>query len=254
MTEEASPEEASPSAATPDPKPDTTLTLPDNPGLVTTFETLLKQPVALLNTLVHTSGSSKIVRNLIVTAAACLAVFGLILGTYSMGTQLWAAPVKITLGMFAAGLICLPSLYIFSCLSGLDVKIPSVAGVMFATLCLMALLLLGFTPVVWIFSQSTDSIVFMGTLTLLFWTVAAYFGLGLISRTAESLGITQRSHLTVWMAIFVLVALQMSTFLRPIIGSSERFLTNEKKFFLTHWSEQLQSAASVTALNRESEE
>ena len=125
--------------------------MPDNPGLVITFETLLKKPVMLVDALLRGDDSGKIVRNLIITAVACLAVFGLVVGTYSMGTQLWAAPLKITLGMLVAGLICLPSLYIFSCLNGLDVKISTAAGVLFATICLTSLLLLGFTPVVWIF-------------------------------------------------------------------------------------------------------
>ena len=214
--------------------------MPDNPGLVITFETLLKKPVMLVDALLRGDDSGKIVRNLIITAVACLAVFGLVVGTYSMGTQLWAAPLKITLGMLVAGLICLPSLYIFSCLNGLDVKISTAAGVLFATICLTSLLLLGFTPVVWIFSQSTNSITFMGALALVFWAVATFFGFGVITQTANYLGLDRRSHLLVWMGIFILVALQMTTSLRPIVGESEQFLSTEKKFFLDHWSEQLQ--------------
>ena len=220
--------------------------LPDNLGVTSTFETLLKRPGDLLHALLEGDRSGQILRNLAVTTLACLAVFGFVIGTHSAGAQLWAAPLKISLGMLFAGLICLPSLYIFSCLSGLDVKFKSVSGVLFAALCMIALLLLGFTPVVWIFSQSTNSLVFMGVLALLFWTIAAWFGLGLISKTAETLGVKNRSHITVWMGIFILVALQMSTSLRPIIGTSDELLTNEKKFFLTHWSEQFQNEARTT--------
>ena len=217
--------------------------LPDDPGMVLTFETLLKKPVMLVDAMIKGKGSGGIVRNLVITAVACLLVFGLVIGTYSMGAQLWAAPLKITLGMLVAGLICLPSLYIFSCLNGLDIKISAAAGVLFAMICLMSLLLLGFTPVVWIFSQSTNSIAFMGALGLVFWAIAAFFGLGVLSKTADYLGMEKRSHLIVWMGIFILVALQMSTSLRPIVGESDRFLTSEKKFFLTHWSEQIQAEA-----------
>jgi hypothetical protein len=39
----------------------------------------------------------------------------------------------------------------------------------------------------------------------------------------------------VWSIIFVLVALQMTTALRPILGTSETLLPTEKKFFLRHW-------------------
>jgi len=227
---------------------DPVTTMPASPGLVTTFETLLKAPLTLVAAVLKGEDSGKIMRNLIVTAIACLTVFGAIVGTYSMGTQLWAAPLKITLGMLAAGLICLPSLYIFACLNGLDIKFSSAAGVLFATICMTALLLLGFTPVVWIFSQSTESLAFMGALALVFWLISAYFGFGVIFKTAEHLGLERRSHLTVWTGIFVLVVLQMTTSLRPIVGESDQFLSGEKKFFLSHWSEQLQEEARTRSM------
>lgn len=111
---------------------------------------------------------------------------------------------------------------------------------MFACIGMISLLLLGFTPVIWIFAQSINSIAFMGALALFFWMIDAYFGLGILSKTARFPGIEHRSHLTIWMGIFVLVVLQMSTSLRPIVGKFDQFLTNEKKFFLTHWFEQLE--------------
>jgi hypothetical protein len=43
--------------------------------------------------------------------------------------------------------------------------------------------------------------------------------------------------LKVWVIVFLLVALQMSTALRPIVGTSETFLPAEKKFFVSHWFE-----------------
>jgi hypothetical protein len=224
--------------------------IPDSPGLVLTFETLLKKPVMLVDTMLKGKGSTRIATNLVITAVACLLVFGVVIGSYSMGTQLWAAPLKITLGMLAAGLICLPSLYIFSCLNGLDLKFSAAAGVLFATICMTALLLLGFTPVIWIFSQSTDSIAFMGALAIGFWAVSIHFGLGVISKTADYFGMERRSHLAVWMTIFILVSLQMTTSLRPIVGKSDQFLTTEKKFFLNHWAEQVREEAKGRGIQR----
>jgi hypothetical protein len=37
------------------------------------------------------------------------------------------------------------------------------------------------------------------------------------------------------MIIFVVVCLQMTTALRPILGTSDTFLPTEKRFFLAHW-------------------
>jgi hypothetical protein len=47
----------------------------------------------------------------------------------------------------------------------------------------------------------------------------------------------------VWVAVFVLVCLQMTTALRPIIGTSDHWLPKEKKFFIAHWIENLSSGA-----------
>jgi heme/copper-type cytochrome/quinol oxidase subunit 1 len=46
-----------------------------------------------------------------------------------------------------------------------------------------------------------------------------------------------RMPLTIWSIVFLLVTLQMTTTLRPILGRSEVFLSQEKKFFLQHWGE-----------------
>ena len=113
------------------------------------------------------------------------------------------------------------------------------AGVLFGAVCLSALLLIGFAPVAWIFSQSTDSAAFMGTLHLLFWMIGLLFGLRLIDGIVRLLGGKDGGLLRTWTVIFVVVCLQMTTTLRPIVGRSERFFRAEKQFFLAHWFESL---------------
>ena len=41
------------------------------------------------------------------------------------GNQLWIAPAKLALGTILSVLICLPSLYIFACLGGIDARLVS---------------------------------------------------------------------------------------------------------------------------------
>lgn len=208
------------------------------PSLVTTFDTLLKKPGSILHH-VHHAEPGRVIAYLLLTTLVCLAAFGLMTGWFSGGEQLWAAPVKIVLGTFAAALICLPSLYIFACLSGYDVTAKSVVGVLTAVLCLSGLLLLGFTPVVWVFSQSIRSLVFMGFILLGFWIVAMSFGVSLLFRSARYLGAKRSGNLAIWVLVFFTVSLQMSTSLRPIVGQSGRFFPDEKKFFLEHWFDSL---------------
>jgi hypothetical protein len=118
-----------------------------------------------------------------------------------------------------------------------------VLGLVAGLLALMAVLLVGFGPVAWVFSQSTRSIGVMGALHLGFWLVSAVFGLRFLHAGFGHLGAKTNSGFQVWVAIFLLVALQMTTALRPLVGTSDRFLpsANEKKFFIAHWLDCLNS-------------
>src|SRR5437764_11997266 len=102
---------------------------------------------------------------------------------------------------------------------------------------LMTILLIGFAPVAWLFSQSTESVTWMGALNLLFWFIATFFGLRFLETGFSHSKARSNAGLNVWIIIFVLVAIQMTTALRPIIGKASTFFPTEKRFFVTYWSE-----------------
>jgi len=205
---------------------------------VTLLETLLKHPGRILYELQRDERPA-LAFWLLTFALLGMAIYGVVVGTFSGGMQMLIAPAKLVLGTFLSILICLPSLYIFTCLGGADARLRTVSGVLFGSVCLSSLLLIGFAPVAWIFSQSTDSVAFMGTLHLFFWMIGLLFGLRLIDGIIRLLGGTDGGHLKTWTAIFVVVCLQMTTTLRPIVGRSDRFFPAEKQFFLAHWFDSL---------------
>lgn len=201
---------------------------------------LLRKPLSLVHSLETSEDGAKLPFRLLLIAVASLAVFGLVVGSFSAGSQLWAAPVKIIGGLLFSAIICLPSLYIFTCLGGLDAKFRTVAGLLCCLVALTSLLLVGFAPVVWLFSVSSNSIGFMGFLLVALWILCAGFGLMLVFRAGRALGMKGSGHLVIWCFVFLLVTLQMPTTLRPIIGKSDQFLNlEEKRFFLHYWSEQV---------------
>lgn len=79
----------------------------------------------------------------------------------------------------------------------------------------------------------------MGFLALASWLVALGFSFRFIRTALQQTGATQTTPLLIWFSIFLLVTLQLSTSLRPILGRSEKLLTTEKKFFLQHWVEMI---------------
>src|SRR5258708_23582868 len=188
--------------------------------------------------------------SMVFVAIICSLLYGVVVGTFSKGDQLWAAPAKICCGMLISALICLPSLYIFTCLSGSQARLSEICGLVCGLLMLMTLLLIGFAPVAWLFSESTNSLIWMGTLHLCFWFISTFFGLRFLDAGFSHSHARSSAGLNLWIIIFLLVVVQMTTALRPIVGTAKTFLPVEKKFFLTHWSEcfnaPMNSAAAPT--------
>jgi hypothetical protein len=209
--------------------------LPDQPDIRTLVEALLRRPHALVVHLGRSDQGAALTFGAL--ALGSFLLFGLVLGCFAKHEQLYAAPLKIATGLLISGAICFPSLYIFTTLAGGRVSLGQLAASLAGSLALAGLLLLGFAPAIWIFAESTDSFGFMGVLAVGSWLVAFTFALRFLRTMAMMSGGTQAGPLRIWSFVFLLVTLQMTTSLRPILGRSDDFLTSEKKFFLQHWSE-----------------
>jgi predicted PurR-regulated permease PerM len=92
---------------------------------------------------------------------------------------------------------------------------------------LMTLLLVGFAPVAWLFSQSTNALAWMGFLHLTFWFISTIFGMRFLSAGFSHAKARSSSGLMTWAVIFILVAVQMTTALRPLVGQAETLLPTE---------------------------
>jgi hypothetical protein len=203
-------------------------------GLVAAFEAILREPRRVMFQLSQ-PGAGSVIAALLLSAIGCALVYGVVVGTFSGGVQFWAAPVKIAVGLLLSAMICLPSLYIFACLSGSRARLVDVCGLVAGLLALTTMLLVGFAPVAWVFSQSTESEAAMGAMHFGFWFVASYFGMRFMNTGFVQLDARGRGGLKTWLVVFMLVALQVTTALRPIVGTAPTLLSSEKKFFLGHW-------------------
>ena len=210
------------------------------PNAVAAVEAILRQPRRVMYQL-RQPGSGGLIAGMLFVAVLCSVVYGVVVGTFSGGVQLWAAPVKIAGGLLISALICLPSLYIFACLSGSQARLAEIFGLVAGLLALMTILLIGFAPVAWLFSQSTESLAWMGALHLIFWGIATVFGLRFLNAGFSHTQARSNAGFNTWVVIFVLVVLQMTTALRPIVGTADTLLPEEKKFFVSHWGDCMKS-------------
>lgn len=207
-------------------------------GVISAIEAMLRNPRRILYHLTQ-SGSGAVTLALVLIAIVCSLVYGLVIGTFSGDEQLWAAPLKVCAGLLIAALICLPSLYIFACLSGSQARLLEIVGMVAGLLALSTVLLIGFAPVAWVFSQSTESVGWMGALHIIFALIAIAFGIRFLKSGFLHSSAKTTTGINVWTILFLLVILQMSTALRPIVGKADTFLPKDKKFFLAHWAESM---------------
>ena len=217
------------------------------PNVIAAVEAILRQPRRLMFQL-RQPGSGRLIGAMLFVSVVCSLIYGVVVGTFSNDDQLWAAPVKIAGGLLVSAFICLPSLYIFACLSGSQARLIEVLGLVSGLLTLTTLLLIGFAPVAWLFSESTNSVAWMGTLHLLFWGIATIFGLRFLETGFSHTQARSHAGINTWAVIFILVVLQMTTALRPIVGKADTFLPppTEKKFFLSHWGGCLRGQKSAS--------
>lgn len=215
------------------------------PNALVAVEAILRQPRRVMFQL-RQPGSGRLVGLMLLVAVLCSLLYGLGVGSFSMGTQLWVAPVKVAGGLLVSALICLPSLYIFTCLSGSQARLSEICGLVAGLLMLMTILLVGFAPVAWLFSQSTESVIWMGALHLVFWGIATIFGLRFLRAGFSHSKARSTAGLNTWVVIFLLVAVQMTTALRPIVGKAETLLPTEKKLFVSYWAECLKASSETT--------
>jgi hypothetical protein len=227
--------------------------LGDNPddrqsinGLAGAIESILRQPRRVMYQL-RQPGAGRLIATMLLISVVCSLIYGVIVGSFSGHEQWWAAPVKISVGLLISTVICLPSLYIFACLSGSQARLVEIVGMVSGLLMLMTILLIGFAPVAWLFSQSTNHVAWMGFLHLLFWLISTIFGMRFLSMAFAHSNARSNAGLGTWIVIFLLVALQMSTALRPIVGRAQTPLPTTKKFFLAHWMECMDDKTSAEA-------
>jgi hypothetical protein len=203
-------------------------------SIASVLEHLLRSPGRLAFEIAQGRVISVVARLKLILAFAMLA-YGFVIGSFSGGQQLWVVPLKALGGLWFATLICLPSLYIFACLAGARQPLRTIAGIFLQALAMNGVLLVGFAPVAWLFSQSTHAAAFIGFLHIAFWLMATTFGMTLLISAIETLNQRRFGVLRVWSVIFILVVMQVATMLRPLVGPYAGLSFQEKRFFVAHW-------------------
>jgi hypothetical protein len=179
-------------------------------------------------------------------AILCYAAYGVAAGFFQGGAQIGVALIKAPLILLGSLALCIPSLYVFTALSGTQLDARGFAKALAGFAGIAGLILIALMPVIWLFSVSTISLEFVVWLHIFAWLIALAFGrrflVGAFGAAGRAAGL--------WLVLMLLVSLQMTTYLRPVLwrDAGQPLFAREKMSFFSHLGEVVDWKPKTAAL------
>lgn len=145
-------------------------------------------------------------------------------------------------------LLCLPTLYVFASLGGCRVGFGRLALIGFVAMSAIGCILAALAPVLWLFAVSTESMALFILLIFALILIAVILGARTLSGIVKARAVNRGSGLSAWFAIFLFVALQMITVIRPMLTTDAKSKLEQsqgKCFFLKHFSDSMGEATGA---------
>jgi hypothetical protein len=196
------------------------------------FERLLRPPEE--GAAMEASGGAVV--RLLLGAVLCFAAYGATAGLFQGGAQVGWSAIKTPLIVLGTALLCLPSLYVFATLAGARLSPARFAFVVAAFLALLGLLALGLIPINWLFSVSSRSLLFVVWLHVGAWILAVRLARRFLRSVFADEG--PRRAVGAWLILFVVVSLQVTTCLRPVLwrGANAPAFEGQRLSFMEHFA------------------
>jgi len=206
-----------------------------------TLAALLKNPGAVVQSIENRDSLWQRSAFLILWGLAFHSLYGFAMALFGGWEASWMTLMKAPLIALSAIILCLPSLYVFSSISGNPITIPQCFTITGATLAMTGLILLGMVPVTWLFSISTESVPFIVVLNTGIWLIAVIFAWRFL-KLVIPVKTGKRWGLQWWLIVYIIVAFQMATTMRPLLFKpSDGWWISEKKFFLANFFDSFKS-------------
>ena len=202
-----------------------------------TLSELLKEPDRFAFGVCKGDGIALSVRT-VLAGIAGYALFGLAAGFFAGPVvALLDAAKGAGIALFSF-VLCLPGLYVFTCISGTSLAMPQIVAAGGACLAMTGFMLAALAPVLWLFAVSSGSVAFVTVLTFALAFLSAFFALRPTRALASVGAVRSLVGLRVWFVVLVFVSLQMVTLLRPMLAAKKPDAKPVGKcFFLSHFAD-----------------
>ena len=163
----------------------------------------------------------------LVTVAGC-ALFGFAVGSFvDLSVAALDAAKMVGIAVFSF-VLCYPTLYVFANISG------SRLGLVFTAT--LGSLLAALSPILWLFSVSTENVAFIVVLSCVLAALSFAFVVRPVAAAAQKGIVAKTAGLHLWLVVFAIVALQAVTLVRPMLAPIGTPRDPEGKcFFLMHF-------------------
>lgn len=210
-------------------EPDEVLEPPS--GTLGELNELLKRPTALVR---RSYQGGRAPARLLAGALACFVLYGVAAGFFAGGASLLLAAFKVPLIILLTFLLCIPSLYVFGAMAGADWTGRRFLTMLSGFAATLGLLLVALLPISWLFSVSSRYLASAVWLHFFLWAMALIFGWRFLSVALRESG--AKSGLFVWVALFLIVSMQVATVVRPVLVWEEgsALFAQGKMFFMEH--------------------
>ena len=138
-------------------------------------------------------------------------------------------------------LLCLPTLYVFASIAGCRVGFAQLALVGLVVLSGIGCILAALAPVLWLFAVSTESAALFILLAFILVIVAVALGARTLGGAVKAQAVNTTAGLSAWFVVFLVVALQAITLVRPMLSPIDAEREPEGKcFFVSHFFRSLE--------------
>ncbi len=197
---------------------------------------LLRAPGDVMGFAEGKAGNWRLVAFLaLVTVVGC-ALFGFAVGSF-VDLNVAALDAAKMVGVAAFSFVlCFPTLYVFAMISGSKFSAAQLAVLGLVFTATLGSLLAALSPILWLFSVSTENVAFVVVLSCILAALSFAFVSRPVAAAIEKGVVVNRAGLHVWLVVFAIVALQAVTLVRPMLAPIGTPRAPEGKcFFLMHF-------------------
>lgn len=199
---------------------------------------LLRDPGAFVVAAKETGGFGKLAGFLVLLTLVGTALFGAALGSFVDGRVALLDAAKLSGIVVFSFAICYPTMYVFACISGSTLSALRLFGFGLVSTATLGCLLAALAPILWLFAVSTEAVGFIVMFACVLGGVALTFAYRpFVGAVAKGI-VASSAGFKVWFFLFIVVALQAITLVRPMLAPIGTPREPEGKcFFVRHFAQ-----------------